>query len=42
MLTKHIVLVSSDEDSTSIDTSIEDIPLTRKAKNAYSLIGNSS
>lgn len=40
MLTKHIVLVSSKDESISIDKSIEDILLTKKAKDAYSLIGN--
>lgn len=40
MLTKHIVLVSSDEESVSIDKSSEDIELTKKAKDAYSLFGN--
>lgn len=39
MLIKHIVLVSSDEYSLSIDKSSEDISLTKKAKDAYSLIG---
>lgn len=40
MLTKHIVLLYSDEESISIDKSSEDIVLTKKAKAAYSLIGN--
>lgn len=40
MLTKHIVLVSSDEESISIDKSSDDIQLTKKAKDAYSLFGN--
>jgi len=39
MLTKHIVL-ESDEESISIDKSSEDILLTKKAKDAYSLIGD--
>lgn len=39
MLTKHIVLESPDEESISIDKSNEDILLTKKAKDAYSLIG---
>lgn len=39
MLTKHITLVSFDEYSISIDKSSEDILLTKKAKDAYSLIG---
>lgn len=39
MLTKHMVLVSPDEESISIDKSSEDILLTQKAKTAYSLIG---
>lgn len=40
MLIKHIVLLSSDEESISIDKSNDDILLTKKAKEAYSLIGN--
>lgn len=40
MLTKHMVLLSPDEESISIDKSSEDILLTKKAKTAYSLIGN--
>lgn len=38
MLIKHIVLLSSDEESISIDKSNDDILLTKKAKEAYSLI----
>jgi len=41
MLIKHIVLLTSDEESISIDKSTDDILLTKKAKEAYSLIGNS-
>jgi len=40
MLIKHIVLLSPDEESISIDRSNDDILLTKKAKEAYSLIGN--
>jgi len=40
MLIKHIVLLTSDEESISIDKSNDDILLTKKAKEAYSLIGN--
>lgn len=40
MLTKHIVLESSNEESVLIDKSSEDISLTKKAKDAYSLIGD--
>lgn len=40
MLTKHIVLMSPDDESISIDKSSEDILLTKKAKEAYALIGN--
>lgn len=40
MLTKHIVLMSPDDESVSIDKSSEDILLTKKAKEAYALIGN--
>lgn len=41
MLTKHIVLVSSNEDSVPLDKSSEDnIVLSKKAKEAYSLIGD--
>lgn len=39
MLTKHIVLMSPDDESVSIDKSSEDILLTKKAKEAYALIG---
>lgn len=39
MLTKHIVLMSPDEESVSIDKSSEDILLTKKAKDAFALIG---
>lgn len=39
MLTKHIVLMVSSEESVSIDKSNEDISLTKKAKDAFSLIG---
>jgi len=40
MLTKHIVLEPSNNKSVSIDKSSEDILLTKKAKDAYSLIGD--
>lgn len=40
MLIKHIVLLSPNEESISIDRSNDDILLTKKAKEAYSLIGN--
>lgn len=39
MLIKHIVNVSSDEARQSISESEENIPLSQKAKEAYSLIG---